>query len=62
MIDLLIKYFKSETLEIKLSPTIYDRSTFKNFNSDTLEIRLFKTFLINWFVEFQVTYLVTSKP
>ena len=44
MIDLLIKYFKSETLEIKLSPTIYDRSTFKNFNSDTLEIRLAKTF------------------
>ena len=44
MIELLIKYFKFETLEIKLSPTIYDRSTFKNFNSDTLEIRLAKTF------------------
>ena len=44
MIDLLIKYFKFKTLEIKLSPTIYDQSTFKNFNSDTLEIRLFNTF------------------
>ena len=60
MIDLVIKYFKFKTLEIKLSPTIYDQSTFKNFNSDTLEIRLFKTFLVNWFVEFQVTYLKIS--
>ena len=62
MIDLLIKYFKPETLEIILSPTIYDQSTLKKFNSDTLEIGLFKTFLINWIVEFQVNYLVTSKP
>ena len=44
MINLLIKYFKFKTLETKLSPTIYDQSTFKNFNSDTLALRLFKTF------------------
>ena len=44
MIDLLIKYFKFKTLEIKLSPTIYDQSTFKNFNSDSLEIRLVQNF------------------
>ena len=44
MIDLLIKYFKFKTLEIKLSPTINDQSTFKNFNSDSLEIRLVQNF------------------